>query len=98
MIASDPEGVSGFFTQLFKGVYTELNTSMRFIEGTRSAMKVYDDKLLQKEYDKLTSDITAQEQKVQDLEDFYYDKFTAMEKSLSKLNTQSGSFASLLGN
>jgi len=46
----------------------------------------------------LTSDITAQEQKVQDLEDFYYDKFTAMEKSLSKLNTQSGSFASLLGN
>lgn len=98
MIASDPEAVSGFFTQLFKGVYTELNTSMRFIEGTRSAMKVYDDKILQKEYDNLTSEITAQEQKVQDLEDYYYDKFTAMEKALSKLNTQSGSFASMLGN
>ncbi len=98
MIASDPEAVSGFFTQLFKGVYTELNTSMRFIEGTRSAMKVYDDKLLQKEYDNLTNDIAAQEKKVQDMEDHYYDKFTAMEKALSKLNTQSGSFASMLGN
>ena len=98
MIASDPEAVSGFFTQLFKGVYTELNTSMRFIEGTRSAMKVYDDKLLQKEYDNLTNDIAAQEKKVQDMEDYYYDKFTAMEKALSKLNTQSGSFASMLGN
>ena len=53
--------------------------------------------LLKKEYDRLTNDIAAQEAKVQEMEDHYYDKFTAMEKALSKLNTESSSFASMLG-
>ncbi len=97
MIASDPEAVSGFFSQLFKGVYNELNKSMRSVQGTRSAMKIYDDKLLQTEYDKLKSDIAAQEEKVQEQEDYYYSKFTAMEKALSKLNTESSAFSSMLG-
>ena len=97
MIASDPETVSKFFSQLFKGVYTELNQAMRSVPDTRSAMKMYDDKLLKKEYDRLTNDIAAQEAKVQEMEDHYYDKFTAMEKALSKLNTESSSFASMLG-
>ncbi len=97
MIASDPEAVSGFFSELFKGVYKDLNKEMRFIEGTRSAMKVYDDKALQDQYDKLTKDIKTQEDKVTEMEDHYYDKFTHMEKALSKLNTQSSSFTSMLG-
>ncbi len=97
MIASNPEAVSGFFSQLFKGMYQGLNKEMRFIEETRSAMKVYDDKVLQKEYDKLTSDIKKQEEKVTEMEDHYYSKFTAMEKALSKMNAQSSSFASMLG-
>ncbi len=97
MIGSDPEAVSKFFSQLFKGVYTSPNKEMRFVEGTRSAMKIYDDKALQKQYDNLTDEIKAQEQKVSDMEDAYYDKFTAMEKALSKLNTQSSSFAGLMG-
>lgn len=97
MISNDPELVSSFFSKLFKEVYNGLNKEMRFIEDTRSAMKVYDDKVLQKEYDKLTSEISAQEKKVQDQEDHYYSKFTEMEKALSKLNSQSSSFASMLG-
>ena len=97
MIASDPEAVSQFFSQLFKGVYNKLNKEMRFIEGTRSAMKVYDDKILQTEYDRLTNDIKKQEERVTDMEDSYYSKFTAMEKALTKLNSQSSSFASMLG-
>ena len=97
MIASDPEAVSGFFSQLFKGLYQGLNKEMRFIEETRSAMKVYDDKVLQKEYDKLTDEIKKQEEKVTEMEDHYYSKFTAMEKALSKMNAQSSSFTSMLG-
>ncbi len=97
MIASNPEDTSKFFSQLFKDVYNKLNKEMRFIEDTRSAMKVYDDKTLQKEYDKLTSDIKKQEEKVTEMEDHYYSQFTAMEKALTKLNSQSSSFASMLG-
>ncbi len=97
MISSNPEAAGEFFSTLFKGVYNELNKSMRFVEGTRSAMKIYDDKLLQTEYDKLGKDIESQEKKVTDLEDFYYDKFTAMEKALTKLNAQSSSFSSMIG-
>ena len=97
MISSNPEAAGEFLSTLFKGVYNELNKSMRFVEGTRSAMKIYDDKLLQTEYDKLGKDIESQEKKVTDLEDFYYDKFTAMEKALTKLNAQSSSFSSMIG-
>ena len=97
MIGSDPEAVSKFFSTLFKGVYKAIDKEMRFVEGTRSAMKIYDDKALQKQYDDLTNEIKAQEQKVSDMEDAYYDKFTAMEKALSKLNSQSSSFAGLMG-
>ncbi len=97
MIGSDPELASQFFSKLFKGVYSNLSQEMRYVEGTRSAMKIYDDKALQSEYDKLTKDIKAQEEKVTAMEDSYYEKFTAMEKALSKLNSQSSSFSSLLG-
>ncbi len=98
MLASDPERVAKFMTEITGNLYKGLGTSglMKSIENTRSVYKVYNDKLLQKEYDKLSSEITKQEKYVSDLEDFYYSKFTAMEKALAKLQNNSSAITGLL--
>ena len=95
-IASDPEGVTKFFTQLvgdFKGKVNELMQRTNY----RSMYKVYDDKRMQSEYDDYKSKIKTQEKKLQNLEDRYYKQFTAMEKAMSKLNSQQSYLSSLFG-
>ncbi len=98
MLASDPDRVAKFMTEITGNLYKGLGTNglMKSIENTRSVYKVYNDKLLQKEYDNLSSEITKQEKYVSDLEDFYYSKFTAMETALAKLQNSSSAIAGLL--
>ena len=98
MLASDPDRVAKFMTEITGNLYKGLGTSglMKSIENTRSVYKVYNDKLLQKEYDNLSTEITKQEKYVSDLEDYYYSKFTAMEKALAKLQSSSSAIAGLL--
>jgi flagellar hook-associated protein 2 len=98
MLASDPDRVTKFMTEITGKLYNGLGTNglMKSIESTRSVYKVYNDKLLQKEYDNLSSEITKQEKYVSDLEDFYYSKFTAMETALAKLQNSSSAIAGLL--
>ena len=85
-----------FFTQLvgdFKGKVNELMQRTNY----RSMYKVYDDKRMQSEYDDYKSKIKTQEKKLQNLEDRYYKQFTAMEKAMSKLNSQQSYLSSLFG-
>ena len=63
----------------------------------RSIYKVYDDKLLQKEYDDYTSKISQAEEKLNDYEDKWYDKFSAMEVALSKMQSNQSAVTSMLG-
>lgn len=95
-IASDPDTVMNFFSQLTKSMHTDLNKQMERSDY-RSIYHVYDDKKMQEEYDNYTSEIKAQEKKLKALEDRYYNQFTAMEVALSKLNSQQSSLAGLLG-
>ncbi|SFA88656.1 flagellar hook-associated protein 2 [Acetitomaculum ruminis DSM 5522] len=95
-IATDPEKVSSFFSQLVKGLYSALDDKMKKTELS-SAYTVYNDKELDKEYTNYTKLIDKWEDKIQYYEDYYYSKFTAMEKALAKLNSNSSSLAGLLG-
>ena len=52
---------------------------------------------MQSEYDDYKSKIKTQEKKLQNLEDRYYKQFTAMEKAMSKLNSQQSYLSSLFG-
>lgn len=96
MIEEDPDAVASFFTQLAKGVYDNLHERMGSTQLS-SAYKVYNDKQMQEEYDDYTDTIKKWEDKLKDLEDYYYDKFAAMETALSKLQSQTSSLSSLLG-
>lgn len=95
-IASDPDTVASFFNQLASDMYGELDKRMK-TTTLSSAYKVYNDKQLQSEYDDYTEQIKKWEEKVSSMEEYYYDKFSAMETALSKLNSQQSQLSGLLG-
>lgn len=96
LIASDPDTVTSFFTQLTSKLYDELDKQMKSSEY-RSVYHVYDDKKMQKEYDDYTKKIKTQEEKVKRLEDKYYKQFGAMETALAKLQGSQSAISSMLG-
>lgn len=95
-IASDPETVVSFFSQLFTKVYTDLGNKMA-TSSISSAYTVYNDKQMNKQYSEYTTKISDAENKITTWEDYYYSKFSAMESALSKLNSQTSSMSSLFG-
>jgi len=95
-IASDPDAITSFFTQLTSSVYTDLTKRMKS-SSLRSAYTIYNDKQIDSEYSEYTTKIADQNVKISNMEDYYNKKFTAMETALSKLNSNSSSLSSLLG-
>ncbi|MCM1049041.1 MAG: flagellar filament capping protein FliD [Clostridiales bacterium] len=98
MIASDPETVMNFFTQLSTSLYDNLTDKMSSIKDTRSAFTVYNDKVMKKEYDAYTDKIKAEEEKLNNMMDKWYSKFSKMETALAKLESKNSSLSSLFGN
>ena len=97
MIANDPDTVVSFFTQLSKKMYNEMFEQMKGREGYSSAMTVYDDKKMQKDYDDYTTKIKELEKKLADYEDKWYAKFAAMETAMAKMQNNASAVTSLLG-
>lgn len=95
-INSDPEGVADFFSQLVKGAYQALDKKMRS-STLSSAYVVYNDKQITNELKEYKSKITDWEDKVKYYEDFYYKKFSAMEKAMANLQSSQNSLSMLLG-
>ncbi|MCM1223583.1 MAG: flagellar filament capping protein FliD [Lachnospiraceae bacterium] len=98
MIASDPETVMNFFSQLSTSMYDNLTEKMSSIKDTRSAFTVYNDKVMKKEYDAYTDKIKAEEEKLNNMMDKWYSKFSKMETALAKLESKNSSLSSLFGN
>lgn len=95
-LSSDPDTFMSFFTQLTSGVYTELSNRMK---GTtlRSAYTVYNDKQMKTEYNDYKKKISDWEEKIENYETRYRKQFTAMEKALASLNSNSSQLSGLLG-
>ena len=96
MIASDPDTVISFFTQLSQKLYADIGKKMQSNDYS-SYNKVYNDKQMQKDYDDYTSKIAEQEKKITAAEDKYYKQFAAMETALARLESKSNAIAGLLG-
>ena len=95
-IAADPDKVIEPFTAMSKDMYGSLQKTMASTDY-RSIYKVYDDKRMKTEYDDYTKKIKEAQQKLDDYEDKWYKKFSAMEVALSKLQSSQNSLASMLG-
>ncbi len=95
-IATNPEAVTGFFTNLATNMYDTLTEKMASTTLS-SAFTVYNDKQMKEEYDSYKDKIAAQEEKLNKMMDKWYKKFSAMEVAMSKLESRSSSLSSLFG-
>lgn len=97
MIASDPDTVISFFTQMSQKLYSKMNELSSSVEGYRSFGSFYDDKKMKSDYDDYKTKIKEQEKKLSDYEDKWYKKFAAMETAMAKMQSNASAVTSLLG-
>ncbi len=97
MLATDPETVGDFFSKLAGNLYNKLTDKMSAIKDTRSMFTVYNDKTMKAEYDDYKDKIAKEEEKLNNLMDKWYTKFSQMETAMAKLQSKSGSLSSMLG-
>ncbi|MBE5834317.1 MAG: hypothetical protein E7309_06730 [Butyrivibrio sp.] len=95
-IASDPDMVADFFKQLSATLYSKFGDLMKSTDFS-SSFTIYEDKLMKKQYKSYDSQLEDAQQELTDLEDYYYDKFSAMETALSKLDSSSSALSGLTG-
>lgn len=79
-------------------MYNKLDETMGKTTTYSSIYKVYNDKQLKSEYESYTKKIKDAEKELSDYEDKWYNKFAAMEKALSKLQSNTNAVTSMLGN
>lgn len=97
MIANDPDTVITFFTKLSQDLYGKMSDMSKSVDGYRSFGNFYDDKKMKSDYDEYTSKIATLEQKLNDYEDSWYKKFSAMETAMAKMQQNANAVTSLLG-
>lgn len=88
-IATNPDLVAQFFSQLSGKLYDEMNKISSRSDNYTSYGSFYSDKKIKTEYDELDKQVTKWEDYVAKMEEKYYKQFTAMETSLSKIQSQS---------
>ena len=96
-IATNADQVAEFFSGLAKNLYSKMDELMGRVKDYSSAFTVYNDIYLKKQYDEYTTKISEQETKVNKWEDYYYKKFTAMEKAMSGINSKQSAISGLFG-
>ncbi len=96
MINSDPDTVINYMQELSSQLYDAVGSEMKS-SNLRSAYTVYNDKQMKSEYNSYTKSIKTWEDKIADMEDRYYKKFSAMESALAKLQSATSSLQGLLG-
>lgn len=97
MIASDPDTVISFFTQLSQSLYSKMSDLSKSVQGYRSFGSFYDDKKMKSDYDDYTSKIADLEKKLNAYEDKWYSKFSKMETALAKMQKNASALTGLLG-
>ena len=95
-IEKNPEMVAEFMNGIATNIYDALTKKMSST-SLRSAYTLYNDKAMKEEHKDLESTIKDWDKKIKNYEDHWYKKFTEMEKSMSKLNSQTSQLTQLLG-
>lgn len=98
MIASDPNSVISFFTQLSQKLYENMSDLSKSVDGYRSFGSFYDDKKIKSDYDSYNSKIAELEEKLNKYEDSWYSKFAKMESAMAKMQKNTSGLSALLGN
>lgn len=95
-ITEDPDTVVNFMQGLAKNLYDAVDSRMKSTTLS-SIYTVYNDKEMASEYSDYTSLIKKWEERLEQQEEYYYQKFASMETALSKLNSQTSSLSGFFG-
>lgn len=95
-LQQNPDMVQEFFQKLSDDLYTRLDKKMQ-TSTMNSKFSIYNDKKMKSDYDNYTTTIKKWEDKTSSMEDYYYKKFSAMEKALSTLQNSTSALSGLLG-
>jgi len=95
-LAENPETVIEFLKQMTTGLYNDLDKKMKST-SVKSVYTVYNDKEMASEYSNYNKLIQTWADRVTEMEDSYYKKFSQMEKALAQLQSNSSSITSMLG-
>ena len=95
-IASDPEMVESFFSNLSKSLYGKLSDLMKGSEYS-SSYTIYEDKLMASQYSSYNTKISDAQKALEAAQDKYYKQFSKMETALAKINSNGGSLSSFFG-
>lgn len=96
MIATDPDTVVSFFTELSRNLYSKMD-GLSKSDDYRSTGSFYEDKKYKKDLTDIESKISDAEKRLADYEDKYYKRFSNMEVALSKLQSSTNSLTAMLG-
>lgn len=95
-IESDPELVTNVFTQVFTNL-TDVMQKKMATSKVSSAMTFYNDKKMKSDIEDYEDQIDEWTERLENMEDSYYDQFSAMETAMAKLNSQLNQLSSLFG-
>ena len=97
-IESDPDAAADLFSQVAQGLYKALDTKIGMTTTENSsAFTLYNDKQMTRDLDTYKKQVKEWTTKIEDQEDFYYKKFTAMEKAIANLNSSQSALSGMLG-
>ena len=83
---------TGYADRLYDMITTQTKSS-----STRTAYSFYNDKVLSKNITSKSEEIEKLQERLYNMEDMYYARFTAMEKMMQQLNNQSSYLTSMMG-
>jgi flagellar hook-associated protein 2 len=95
-LSENPEAVMEVFNEFASKLYSTMTDQMKS-SAISSALTFYNDKEIKDTIEDYQESLKYQEKRLTKLESRYYKQFTAMEKMMSQLNSQSSSLSSLLG-
>ena len=96
-LADDPDGTTKALADIFENLRANMYDMMRKTEYS-SALTFYDDVKMGDDLKAYKKDIESWEDKLAEMEERYYKKFTAMETAMAKLQSQQNSMSGLFGN
>lgn len=95
MINSDPDTVIEYMQSLASNLYNAVGSEMKS-SNLRSAYTVYNDKEMANDQKTFERTIKEWEQRIADMEDRYYKKFSKMESTLAKLQSSTNALSGLM--
>ncbi len=95
-LENDPDAVVNVFTGIMANLKDTMQSKMS-ASKVSSALTFYNDIKMKNDLKDYEEEIEKWEDRLADMEDSYYKKFTAMESAMAKLQAQQGSLGNLFG-